>query len=173
MNRAADNARPDSLAALLAVGAAGDRVWEPGELSAVLRHQMAAPLEADVAVLGPGTAERVRALCAAAGGRLETFGDLFHHRAPPLELLVLVKHLAKAARDDPQLLLPKEVAAVLYFAAIAVAETRCGARITRLGEREVRAGVRWALALPWLDPATGALFEGAAGRSAGGRHGSS
>jgi hypothetical protein len=54
--------------------------------------------------------------------------------------------------------MPKEIAAVLYFAAIVVALRRCGARITRLSDGELRAGVEWVLAQPWIDPATRALF---------------
>lgn len=152
--RAADNSEPGSLASMLEVGWETGRPWGEGDLAAVLRHQFAAPVGCD---LGPAGAD------ASADRRagIRTFGDLLHHPAPPVELLVLAKDFAKASRADPHAPLPKEIAAVLYFAAIVVARRRCGARISQLSPEELRAGVDWVLAQPWVDAATRGLFGSA------------
>ena len=159
--RAADNSQPGALAAMLAIDEAATRTWEPGELAAVLRHQLAAPLGFDVGSMGPASAEEVDRLSAAPGGPIRTFSDLLLHSAPQVELLVLAKDFAKASRSDPGAALPKEIAAVLYFATIVVARRRCGSRISNLSDDELRAGIEWALAQAWIDPATRALFADA------------
>jgi hypothetical protein len=157
--RADDSSQPGALAALMALDGAAGRLWEPGELSAILRHQLAAPLEMDLAMAGLTTAEKVSPASAPPGDPIRSFGDLLHHRDPPIELLVLVKDFAKAARQDPSVGLPGEVAGILYFASIVVARRRWAKRITRLDDEEVEDGVRWALAEPWVDEATRSLFE--------------
>jgi hypothetical protein len=151
--RAADNSEPGSLASMLEVGWEAGPTWGERDLAAVLQHQLAAPVVCD---LGPAGAD-----AAAPPAGIRTFGDLLHHPAPPVELLVLAKDFAKASLADPHAALPKEVAAVLYFAAIVVARRRCGARISQLSPEELRAGAEWVMAQPWVDPATRRLFESA------------
>jgi hypothetical protein len=90
---------------------------------------------------------------------VRTFEDLFHHPAPPIELLRSVKDFAKANRNHPARALPNEIATLLYFASIAVARTRCGRRITSLGEKEILAGIAWALAQDWVDSRTKSLLR--------------
>src|SRR3712207_613502 len=119
---AADNSEPGGLASMLDVACDIGPAWTEQELGAVLRHQLAAPLTLDLGTAASGLP------CEG----IETFGQLLHHPSPPLDLLVSAKDFAKAMRNDPGGALPKEVAAVMYFAAILVAERRCGRRISRL-----------------------------------------
>ena len=149
----ADNSSPDALASMLEVDCADGQTWREQELAAVLRHQMGAPLRVDLGTRDDETAA--------------TFHDLLHHPAPPIELLVLANDFAKACRTGPRSALPKEVAAVIYFAAIAVARHKCGTLITQLSPEELRAGVEWVLAQPWVDRATRALFEQGTGQVGG------
>ena len=144
MNNAADNSLADALASMLDIDSTVGRPWDARDLGAVLRHQLAAPLP-------PGTA----------AAPIETFDQLLHHGSPPVALLESVKDFSKAARQDPEAGLPKEVAAVVYFAAIVVARRRCGARISKLSDGELRAGIDWALAQAWMDPVTRGLFADA------------
>jgi hypothetical protein len=148
MGRATDNSAPGALAAMLGVDGAAPPAWEPQDLAAVLRHLLAAAPAAELPAGGPAVADRVG-----------SFGELLRQPHPPVELLVLTKDFAKASREDAAGALPKDVATVLYFAAIVVARRRCGGRITRLSDGEVRAGVEWVLAQPWVDGAARALFE--------------
>jgi hypothetical protein len=117
--------------------------WDAQELGAVLRHQLAAPLPP---VAGPAP--------------VDTFDQLLRHPSPPLTLLESVKDFAKAARQNPAAGLPEEVAAVIYFAAIVVANRRCGVRISRLSDEELRSGVEWVLAQPWIAADIRVLFGG-------------
>jgi predicted transcriptional regulator len=73
------------------------------------------------------------------------------HAAPPIELLSLTKEFAKANMDHPDSSLPKEVAAVLYYASISAALARRGERISQLNDAELERGLRWAKDQPWVD----------------------
>jgi len=157
--RAVDNSEPGALAEMLAVDAATMRLWESEELAAMLRHQLAAPLELDLSDMGTASVEDVARLSQAPERSIRTFGDLLSHPAPPVGLLIFVKDFAKANRQDPDSALPKEIAAVLYFASILVAQQRCERRISKLDEEKVRAGAKWVLEQPWVDPTTRKLFE--------------
>ena len=152
MNNAADNSAPGALASMLEVDWAAGQPWGEQDLAAVLRHQLASPL--------PGGGGHVfDASAGEAPTRLQTFGQLLNAPSPPVALLVAAKDFAKAVRMDPHAALPKEIAAVLYFAAIVVARRRCGTMISRLSPEELRAGVEWVIAQPWVDPATRDLFR--------------
>ena len=54
--------------------------------------------------------------------------------------------------------MPREISSVIYFASILVAMTKRSRRITTLGDKSLRDAVRWALAQPWLDEITRAVF---------------
>ena len=151
-----------ALASMFDAGRSVARPWEGGDLAAVLRHQLAAPLAVDLCAPGRASAERVARLITAADPPLRTFYDLLSHPAPPVELLELTKRLAKRARADRASALPEEVAAFLYFASIHTALKRVGARISTLDDRQLRDGIEWVLAQPWLDPSARALFDDSA-----------
>jgi hypothetical protein len=158
--------RPKSLAAFLEGSAEQSRLWRPEELGAIFRHQMSAPVLVDLGGYDPGTAARLKTLSAAQGLLLKSFSDLFHHPAPPLELLELTKDFAKANMDNAQSSLPGEVAAALYYTCIAAALARLDARITRLPEAELRRGLLWTGEQTWLDKETKQLLLQAAAKIA-------
>jgi len=121
--------------------------WLPDELGAVLRHQLGATLD-----VGPSQEPAVNKKPA-------TYADLLlRDAAPPLEILRGVKDWAKpfTFRDDGDL--PREVAGVLYYAAILAARLRLGQRISELEDALLAKAARWALRLPWLDAAMTPLF---------------
>ena len=148
-------AEPRRLACLLDLTDTVTQPWRAQELSAILEHQLSAPIESDLAQEAAREAPKGSVHRVYVG----TFGDLFHHPAPPIELLRSVKDFAKANRNHPASALPDEIATLLYFASIAVARTRCGRRITSLSEKEIRAGLAWALAQDWVDSRTKSLFR--------------
>lgn len=160
-----ENGEASALASMFEISAVPARLWRGEDLAAVLRHQLAAPLAVDLATLRGVTAEQVSQLAASAEPPLHTFHDLLHHRAPPLELLEMTKRFAKRARRNPAGAVPEEVAGVLYFGSILAARARCGARISGLGEGQLREGIRWVLAQRWIDPATRAPFAEAQSRA--------
>ena len=146
-------AEPRRLACLLDLTETVTQPWRTQELSAILKHQLSAPIGSDLAheaASDKGSAHPVN---------VQTFGDLFHHPAPPIQLLRSVKDFAKANRNHPASALPNEIATLLYFVSIAVARTQCGRRITSLSEKEIRAGIAWALAQDWVDSRTKSLLR--------------
>ena len=154
--------QPRSLAALLEASAERVRLWRPEELGAIFRHQLSAPVLVDLGGYDPGTALRLKTLSDAQSLLLKSFSDLFHHPAPPLELLELTKDFAKANMDHPDSSLPGEVAAALYYTCIAAALVRLDARITRLPEADLRRGLLWTRDQAWLDEDTKQLLLQAA-----------
>ena len=68
-----------------------------------------------------------------------------------LELLRLAKDFAKANMDHPDGILPKEVAAVLYYASISAALLRLDERISQLKDADLERGLRWAKDQPWVN----------------------
>jgi hypothetical protein len=150
--------RANKLASLLSSGGERSRLWRPDELAAIFRHQMSAPMVVDLGAFDARTALRLRSLSEAQGLVLKSFGDLFHHPAPVLELLELVKDFAKANVDQPESGLPGEIAAALYYTSIAAALVRLNVRITQLPDPALQAGLQQTLEQAWLDEPTKALL---------------
>ena len=140
-------------------GASSRPFWREQDLGPIYRHQMAVAVQVELAGMDPAAAARLPGLCQAHGLLLRSFGDLFAHPSPPLELLEMTKRFAKALRRHPDSPLPPDVASVLYYASIAAALARCGRRISALPDPELRRGLAWALARTWIDPTTAALLR--------------
>jgi hypothetical protein len=137
------------------------RVWGPSDFGALFLHELDTPLGVELDGIGQAATSdgRVGVL---GTGRM-TVGQLLHHSAPPLDLLVRLKDLAKRARHDPQSHLPEDVAAALYAAAIAAALLRHGRRITAMSSAALSTHLAWAAKRPWLDPATRDILAEALG----------
>ena len=163
---------PKSLAALMAEGEERARLWRADELGAIFRHQLSAPILMDLGGLDAGSAARLKVLSEAQNLVLKSFSDLLLHPVPPIELLRLAKDFAKANMDHPNGRLPREVAAVLYYACIAAALTRLGERITQLKDADLERGLRWAKDQPWVDKNIQQLLVDGLGKLPGGAAGS-
>jgi hypothetical protein len=107
--------------------------------------------------MDPALRDRIGPLAAGGGEPLRTFGDLFRHPRPPLELLQATKQFAKYSRTHEESL-PGELSTVLYFLAIAAAWTKSGRRITGLDVEPLRIGISWARQQPWLDENSRAIL---------------
>lgn len=119
--------------------------WSKEDYPSILAHELATPLRAELGAL-PWTLS--------ASGRQDlwldkTFAELFGHSNPPGPLLREVKDFAKGQRTRNGHL-PKEVATVLYYAAVAVARCRRGERITSLSDADLLKGIDWVLAREWI-----------------------
>jgi len=132
---------------------------------------MSAPIVVDLGTLDVRTAARIKALSEAQGLVLKSFGDLFQHPAPALELLELVKDFAKANLEHPESGLPGEIAATLYYTSIAAALVRLDTRISQLREADLARGWQWTLAQAWLDAPTRELLTQAVARLGAGPKG--
>jgi hypothetical protein len=161
--------RAKKLASLLAAGEEGLRLWQPEELAAIFRHQLAAPIMMDLGAFDATAAERLQREGAQRGLLLKSFADLFQHPSPPLELLALIKDFAKANRDHPGSALPPEIAAALYYASIAAALVRLDRRISSLSDFDLHRGLQLTLQQAWLDLATRELLSRALEKVSAGR----
>ena len=159
--RDSNRSEPSSLAQMLALDTSTKHDWHHAELGSILRHQLDSPLGFDLQNFAPESKATLDASRSTANIPLETFGDLLRHPHPPLALLKVMKEFAKANRDNPEGSLPTEIATVIYLAAIVVALTRCGQRITELDDNALREGVDWVVAQPWVDESTRSLFRNA------------
>ena len=163
--------RAKKLATLMATGEERAKLWRPDELAAIFRHQMSAPMLVDLGTFDLRTATRLRTLSEAQGLLLKSFADLFHHPAPLIELLELVKDFAKANMDHPESGLPDEIATMLYYTSIAAALVRLDARISQLPDADLLRGLRWTMEQAWLDEKTKELLAKALEKISGGQKG--
>lgn len=161
---AVSKSRAKELAALMATGEERAKLWRPDELAAIFRHQMSAPMLVDLGTFDPRTATRIRTLSEAQGLLLKSFADLFHHPAPLIELLELVKDFAKANLDHPESGLPNEIATALYYTSIAAGLVRLDTRISKLPDADLRQGLQWTMEQAWLDEETKVLLAKALGK---------
>jgi hypothetical protein len=168
---AVNESRAKKLASLMASGGERSRLWRTEELAAIFRHQMSAPMVVDLGIFDERTATRLRTLSEAQGLLLKSFGDLFHHPAPLIELLEMVKDFAKANVDHPESGLPGEIATALYYTSIAAALVRLDTRITQLSDAHLLAGLRGTLEQTWLDEPTRGLLAQALAKVAGSQKG--
>jgi len=165
--------RAKELAALMATGEERAKLWRPDELAAMLRHQMSAPMLVDLGSFDTRTATKLRTLSEAQGLLLKSFSDLFHHPAPPIELLELVKNFAKANLDHPESGLPGEIASALYYISIASALIHLDSRISQLPDSDLRRGLRWTEEQASLDEKTQGLLAQALKKLSVGKEASS
>jgi len=159
--------RPERLSEAFGIGDKHPQLWRSEELAALFRHQLAAPIDVDLGSLAPGRASQLAAISHQQSLTLRSFGDLFRHPQPPLDLLNFTKDFAKANRDHPNSPLPNEIASVLYFLAIAAALVRRDTRISRLSDEKLRAGFDWSLQKDWVSEEAKQLLSAATGKTAG------
>jgi hypothetical protein len=130
--------------------------WSLQDAATALRHQLAAMLLPDLAVVPGIEIDRLRRIAAPN----TTFLELLVSRTPEIELLKALKIWARHVRDDSENPLAGAPATVLYYAAVAAARVRLDQRITSLMDAKLRAGCTWALAAAG-DSALTSLFEAA------------
>jgi hypothetical protein len=88
-----------------------------------------------------------------------TFDDLFHHPAPPIELLKLVKDFAKSQVRRPGSEMPEEVAYVMMYASILTALRTGKESISSLTDQQLADGICWCQRRSWLDERTMRMFS--------------
>jgi hypothetical protein len=141
---------PTALSRLFRLGAtvsAPVAAWNDADRAAMLRHHLSLPLDEPAVEADDGWSGR-------------SHRDLFTQPDTPLPRLRQAKDRAKrGVTDGDDGPLPRDVATVLYYAALAAAHAFHHTAITRLDPMQVRTGLRWTLELPWLDGDLRRLFE--------------
>jgi hypothetical protein len=157
----ARRAKAEQIEDLLHRADAQSGVWRTEELAALLRHQLAAPVAVDLGSLSPAVAQSLKSLSGAQGLLIRSFADVLYHPHPPLDLLGLLKDFAKAAAAVTAGPIPRDVAQVLYYAAIASGLRAGRSEITSLDEQALREGFAWVHAQRWVDPEVQELLTAA------------
>lgn len=132
---------------------ADEPTWTTEDLSAVLKHQLSAPLVDELREIKSDVGipqDRADLTC---------FADLLHNEQPPASLLRLTKQLMKDRGAKAGALFPREVAAVLYVACICVSVLRCGEAVSMNEAKALKSRIQWSLSQPWLDEKTRELLE--------------
>lgn len=135
------------------------RVWQPEELGAMLEYQWRSPLEADLSGMDTKTAHMLKNMCDAQSLCLKSYGDIFDHRMPPVEVLTIIKEYAKRNMACPDVELPGDIAKLLYILSVVVARMRCGKRITTQDDSTIRQSITALLTQPWLSPSVSELLR--------------
>ena len=141
----------ESIKTVLEFANSEDTKWSAQDLAAILNHQLSAPLLSELKITLKISAKDVESLSRFVDVGIDSFGDLFCHPKPPLELLKMVKEYSKAHRGHPSCLLPKQICSVLYYVSIVMANVRCGERITTLDDSMIQEGLKWAINQDWID----------------------
>lgn len=140
-----------------------DELWSESDLAGMLRHQLAASVEAELVEFSPTLSSRLRGSGGAMAGL--TFGAALCGGTCGPALLELIKEHGKAIYHRrcgaP---VPRDVGKVLYFAALAASSLRSGGATTQLDEPALHAGYMWAIERSWMDPVLRHVFERALAR---------
>ncbi len=129
----------DALSELIAFDAQGRAIWPAKELAGKLEEPLG-ELDEDLNC----------------SNEIQTVRELLEHPNPPIELLIRVKDLSKRRPRD---LFPPEMALLLYYGSIAAAMVRCGKRITKLRDEDLRNGFSWAVKEQWVPETICELFR--------------
>ena len=155
----------EQLAKIMNLDEATPCEWREQDLAAMLRHQLAAPLEFDlsrVEMKGAEAKKRGTTLTGAVRERIKSFEDLLFHREPPLALLKLSKEffkrrLQECKKDSAEW----NVAYLLYLLSILAVGNRAS-KISSLTPSDLRKGMKWALERRWMNEKTRQFVELAA-----------
>jgi len=138
-----------ALLTLLKLSGEGEQVFEIRELTAVMTHQLRAPLHLALGSHGEELRQIMQRLPAGqqAPKNLE---ELLEQSRPSPELLGLAKRFAKTCSTEQGSALPRELALVLYYLTIAAARMRCGVRLSELSNDALVGGLVWCRDQKWL-----------------------
>jgi hypothetical protein len=150
---------PAGLARILDQNQKDTALWGPEEMRAMWRHQLRAPLDADLSTVQSANLAVLRLAPETSGFLDKSFENLLQNAKPSLSLLKISKQFAKETfkeAEDPQL---KEIAAALYYACYAVGIVAHGQRLGGMSTRELTGGFEWAIGRIWLDEPTKKLIK--------------
>ena len=126
--------------------------WALTDIASIFRHQMNAPLDFDLSAEGPQGATAGSTPIEGDNRGITTFGELFRHPAPPIELLKLSKGFFKRiVATHPKNSAEHQVAYVSYLLSVILARRCHGKRISDLKDSTLITGLDWALTQTWVE----------------------
>jgi hypothetical protein len=150
---------PAGLAKILDQNQEDAALWGTGEMNAMWKHQLQAPLDADLSSVSSANLSALRRDLETKSFLEKSFEHLLRSSKPPLSLLKAVKDFAKQTfkgAEDPQF---KEIAAALYYATYAMGLISHNQRLGGMKRRELVGGFDWALERTWIDEGTKRLIS--------------
>ncbi|MDA1272560.1 MAG: hypothetical protein O2960_00705 [Verrucomicrobia bacterium] len=150
--------KPNGLANLIDLNPEPRALWNAEELGAILEHQLATTVLPNLSIISPKLTDVSPRTFQSAN---LTFGQALTASNPPIELLKLIKDFSKVHWHSKNSGLPKEVAMVLYYAAIASALYHGNGLITKLSLDSLKSGMQWVLDQNWVDDAIKAAVRNA------------
>ncbi len=142
-----DPPHPTRLAKLIDLNPSRTKVWNDSEFEAILKHQLGVKILSD---LMNSPFARDAGLPEAPPLADSTFGEALTGNSPCIEVLALIKDFGKAHWHSKNSGLPKEIAMVLYYAAIASALNHGHGLITKLPPESLLKGFQWAMEQEWV-----------------------
>ena len=145
-----ETAKAASLLTLLKLSGGGEQVFQARELTAILSHELRAPLRSALGDFAPEFVQVVERLPADTQIP-RSLEDLLCQSRPSLELLGLAKRFAKSCCGPAESALPRELGLVLYYLTIAVARIRRGVRLSELSDEALAGGLQWSSEQKWIE----------------------
>jgi len=170
LNTTVSRLNSSGLATLFELGRDTD-LRSPEALQEALEHLLSVPIENALNQLPRELADKLRRRSAAlevvsrarkAG--INTFGDLFKHPHPPVEMLKFAKEFGKAAIGHGKTIWPRGACEVLYYASYAAALVCWRDRIGTLSNTDLKNGFRKLASRPWVTKEMKVLLEKAGAR---------
>ena len=138
----------DALSELIAFDREGRAIWPARQLEEML-----------LTPLGEHAGAKLKKLMAEANPPITSAKDLLEHRAPSVELLAGVKDLAKRLKIDRAGTIAPEMSLVLYYGSIAAGLVRCGVRISKLRDEDLKNGFTWVITQQWVGESMREVFR--------------
>jgi len=140
-----------TLAGLFAIEQEAAPLWTPGELSQILHHWLALPVEQWLGLSPKTDLTTISDLRTSVQPPIHSLRSLLEHPAPPINLLRQTKDFAKLCRDQAEHGIPVEVALVIYFACMARALLAHQTTITTMENGPAIAGLQWLESMDFAD----------------------
>jgi hypothetical protein len=138
------------LAKLIDLDPSPTSVWDHSEFAQILKHQLGAKIRTD---LKNSPFARDAGLPESPLLADLTFGEALTGDSPCIEILVLIKDFGKSHWHSKNSGLPKEIAMVLYYSALASALNHGHGLITKLPPESLLKGFQWAMEQEWVPSA--------------------
>jgi hypothetical protein len=128
-----------------------ERSETPISTREVLDELLGAAQLFELVEIPPSLAARLRMAMTTFGSVTATLQDVLRHSDPGIDILTLIKDMAKHQRTSVDRTVPETVATVLYYVTIARSLTLYNRRISSAGDLTLRKGFIWIVDQTWLD----------------------